>query len=211
MTNEAILQIEFIIVIHTHPIHLLYHRAEGDLQRREYEQQYSLEYNITVLRNQLLHFPVVVAICKKEGETQPQQRCQYANRNSGNQYMLSIHRKQTYNRNYHYTRLFHSLSSHSAILQHCYSIEMARNSSPLHLRIPTLFLLAMHRIHNHVHTIKSALHSLRNNASLKNEVTIDDIIPFYVTRRAAHSLPTSGEYGQLHSTLVPCSRYYHSI
>ena len=65
MTNEAILQIEFIVTAHIHAIHLLYHRAEGDLQRREYEQQYGLEYNVAVLHNQFLHLPVVAAICKK--------------------------------------------------------------------------------------------------------------------------------------------------
>ena len=35
--NEAIFEMEYIIVTHIHAIHLLYHRAEGDLQRREYE------------------------------------------------------------------------------------------------------------------------------------------------------------------------------
>ena len=35
VTNEAIFQMEYIIVTHIHAIHLLYHRVEGDLQRRE--------------------------------------------------------------------------------------------------------------------------------------------------------------------------------
>ncbi len=125
--------------------------------------------------------------------------------------MLSVHRKQTYNRNYHYTCLFHSLSSHSAISQYCHSIETARNSSPLHLRISTLFLLARHRIHYHVHTIINALHSLRDDATLKNEVAIYDAIPFYVTRRTDHLLPTRGYNRKLQSAFIPCSRYYHSI
>ena len=125
--------------------------------------------------------------------------------------MLSIHRKQAYNRNYHCTCLFHSYSCNSEILQHRHSIETAMNSSLLHLRIPTLFLLARHRIHYHVHTIINALHSLRNNATLKNEVAIHDIILFCVTRRTGHSLPTRGDDRKLHSSLIPCSRYYHSI
>ena len=65
MTNEAIFQMECIVTVHTHAIHLLYHRAEGDLQRREYALQYGLKYNVAVLHNQLLHLPVVVAFCKK--------------------------------------------------------------------------------------------------------------------------------------------------
>lgn len=125
--------------------------------------------------------------------------------------MLSVHRKQTYNRNYHYTCLFHSFSSHSAISQYCHSTEMARNSSSLHLRIPTLFLLARHRIHYHVHTIKNEHHSLRDNATLKNEMAIHDAIPFYVTRRTGHSLPTRGDDRKLQSAFIPCSRYYHSL
>ena len=36
VTNEAIFQIQHIVVNHTHAIHLLYHRVEGDLHRREY-------------------------------------------------------------------------------------------------------------------------------------------------------------------------------
>ncbi len=62
MTNEAIFQMECIVTVHTHAIHTLYHRAEVDLQRREYAQQYGSEYNAAVLHNQLLHFPVVLAI-----------------------------------------------------------------------------------------------------------------------------------------------------
>ena len=69
MRNEAILQIDHIVAVHTHAIHPLYHRAEGDLQRREYAHQYGSEYNAAVLHNQFLHFPVVVAICKKGIET----------------------------------------------------------------------------------------------------------------------------------------------
>ena len=69
MTNEAMLQMKYIVAVHTHPIHLLYHRAEGDLQRREYAQQYGSEYNVVVLYNQFLHFPVVVTTCKKDRET----------------------------------------------------------------------------------------------------------------------------------------------
>ena len=62
MTNEAIFQMECIITVHINAIHLLYHIVEGDLQRREYAQQYGSEYNAAVLHNQLLHFPVVLAI-----------------------------------------------------------------------------------------------------------------------------------------------------
>ena len=69
MRNEAIFEMEYIIVTHIHAIHLLYHRAEGDLQRREYAQQYGSEYNAAVLYKQLLHLPVAVAICKKDRET----------------------------------------------------------------------------------------------------------------------------------------------
>ena len=69
MTNEAIFQMECIVTVHTHAIHTLYHRAEVDLQRREYAQQYGSEYNVVVLYNQFLHFPVVVATCKKDRET----------------------------------------------------------------------------------------------------------------------------------------------
>ena len=125
--------------------------------------------------------------------------------------MLSVHRKQTYNRNNHYTCLFHSFSSHSAITNYTHSIETARNSSPLHLRMPTLFLLERQRIHSHTHVIINALHSRRDNTLLKNEVAIHDVIPFYVTQRTGHSLPTRGDDRKLHSSLVPCSRYYHSI
>ena len=64
--NEAISQMEYIVPVHIHAIHLLYHRAEGDLQRREYAQQYASEYNVAVLYKQLFHFPVVAAICKKD-------------------------------------------------------------------------------------------------------------------------------------------------
>ena len=69
MTNEAIFKMECIVAVHIHAIHLLYHRAEGDLQRREYAQQYGLGYDAAVLYNQFLHFPVVVATCKKDRET----------------------------------------------------------------------------------------------------------------------------------------------
>ena len=69
MTNEAIFKMECIVAVHIHAIHLLYHRAEGDLQRREYAQQYGLEYNSVVPHNQLPHFSVAVAICKKDRET----------------------------------------------------------------------------------------------------------------------------------------------
>ena len=69
MTNEAIFQMECIVAVHTHSIHTLYHRAEGELQKREYAQQYGSEYNIAVLYNHLLHLPAVVAICKKDRKT----------------------------------------------------------------------------------------------------------------------------------------------
>ena len=69
VTNEAIFKMGCIVITHIHAIHLLYHRAEGDLQGREYAQQYGSEYNVVVLYNQLLHFPVVVATCKKDRET----------------------------------------------------------------------------------------------------------------------------------------------
>ena len=95
--------------------------------------------------------------------------------------------------------------------QYSHSIQTAMNSSPLHPRIPTLFLLARHRIHNHTHIITNALHSLRDNASLKNDVAIHDVIPFCVILRKGHSLPTRGDNRKLHSTLIPCSRYYRSI
>ena len=67
--NEAIFQMEFTVTVHFHAIHLLYHRTEGVHQRREYAQQYGSEYNPAVLHNQFLHFPVVVATCKKDRET----------------------------------------------------------------------------------------------------------------------------------------------
>ena len=67
--NEAIFQMEFTVTVHIHAIHLLYHRTEGDLQGREYAQQYGSEYNVVVLYNQFLHFPVVVTTCKKDRET----------------------------------------------------------------------------------------------------------------------------------------------
>ena len=67
--NEAIFQMEYIIVTYIHAFYLLYHRVEGDLQRREYAQQYGSEYNIAVPNNHLLHLPVVAAICKKGKET----------------------------------------------------------------------------------------------------------------------------------------------
>ena len=35
VTNEAIFKMGCIVITHIHAIHLLYHRAEGDLQRRE--------------------------------------------------------------------------------------------------------------------------------------------------------------------------------
>ena len=69
VTNKAIFQMGCIVITHIHAIHLLYHRAEGDLQRREYAQQYGSEYNAAVLYKQLLHLPVAVAICKKDRET----------------------------------------------------------------------------------------------------------------------------------------------
>ena len=69
VTNEAIFKMGCIVITHIHAIHLLYHRAEGDLQKREYAQQYGSEYNPAVLHNQLLHLPVVAAICKKGTET----------------------------------------------------------------------------------------------------------------------------------------------
>ena len=69
MTNEAIFQMECIVRVHSHAIYTLYHRAEVELQRREYAQQYGSEYNAAVLYNHLLHLPAVVAICKKDRET----------------------------------------------------------------------------------------------------------------------------------------------
>ena len=69
MTNKAIFQIEHIVAVHIHAIHLIYHRVEGDLQRREYALQYGLKYNVAVLYKQLLHLPVAVATCKKDRET----------------------------------------------------------------------------------------------------------------------------------------------
>ena len=69
VTNEAIFQIEHIVAVHIHAIHLIYHRVEGDLQRREYAQQYGSEYNPAVLHNQRILLPVVVATCKKNRET----------------------------------------------------------------------------------------------------------------------------------------------
>ena len=69
VTNEAIFKMGCIVITHIHAIHLLYHRAEGDLQRREYAHQYGSEYNSAVLHNQLLHLPVVAAICKKDRKT----------------------------------------------------------------------------------------------------------------------------------------------
>ena len=69
MRNEAIFQMECIVVIQAHAIHLLYHRVEGDMQRREYAHQYDTEYNEAVLHNQFLLLPVVVAIRKKGKET----------------------------------------------------------------------------------------------------------------------------------------------
>ena len=124
--------------------------------------------------------------------------------------MLSVHRKQTYNRNYHCPRLSHSLSSPSAITNKTHSVEVVRNYSPLHPHSPTPFLLARHRIHYHVHIIINALHSLRDNATLKNEVTTLVIIPFYGIMATIHSSSTSGDYRKLHSTLITCSRYCHS-
>ena len=85
------------------------------------------------------------------------------------------------------------------------------NSSPLHLRAPTPFLLARHRIHGHVHIITNTLHSLRDNATRKNVVAIHCIIQFRVILRKGHSLQTNGDERKLQSTLIPCSRYYHSI
>ena len=64
--HEAIFQMKYIVSVHIHAIHPLYHRAEGDLQRREYAQQYASEYNVAVLYKQHFHFPVVAAICKKD-------------------------------------------------------------------------------------------------------------------------------------------------
>ena len=69
MANEAIFHLEYIIVTHIHAFYLLYHRAEGELQKREYAQQYGSEYNVAVLYNHLLHLPAVVAICKKDRKT----------------------------------------------------------------------------------------------------------------------------------------------
>ena len=69
MTNEAIFKMEYIMVIHFHTIHLLNHRTEGELQGREYAQQYASEYNPAVLYNHLLLLPGVVATCKKDRET----------------------------------------------------------------------------------------------------------------------------------------------
>ena len=69
MTNEAIFKMGCIVITHIHAIHLLYHRAEGDLQKREYAQQYGSEYNPAVLHNQRILLPVVVATCKKDRET----------------------------------------------------------------------------------------------------------------------------------------------
>ena len=67
--NEAIFKMGCIVITHIHAFYLLYHRAEGDLQRREYVHQYGAEYNPAVPNNQLLLLPVVAAICKKERET----------------------------------------------------------------------------------------------------------------------------------------------
>ena len=50
-----------------------------------------------------------------------------------------------------------------------------------------------------------------NSASRKTVVAIHDVIPFYVILRIGHSLSTRGDDRKLHSTFVPCSRYYHSI
>ena len=69
MTNEAIFKMGCIMVIHFHTIHLLYHRTEGELQGREYAQQYGLGYDAAVLYNQLHLLPAVVATCKKDRET----------------------------------------------------------------------------------------------------------------------------------------------
>ena len=69
VTNEAIFKMGCIVITHIHAIHLLYHRAEGDLQKREYAQQYGSEYNPAVLHNQRILLPVVVATCKKDRET----------------------------------------------------------------------------------------------------------------------------------------------
>ena len=124
--------------------------------------------------------------------------------------MLSVHRKQTYNRNYHCPRLSHSLSSPSAITNKTHSVEVVRNYSPLHPHSPTPFLLARHRIHYHVHIIINALHSLRDNATRKNVVSIHCIIQFRVILRKGHSLQTNGDERKLQSTLIPCSRYCHS-
>ena len=68
MRNEARIQMKCIVAVHIHAIHLLYHRAEGDLQRREYAQQYGLGYDAAVLYNQLHLLPAVVATCKKDRE-----------------------------------------------------------------------------------------------------------------------------------------------
>ena len=69
VTNKAIFKMKYIVAVHIHAIHLLYHRAEGELQKREYAQQYGSEYNPAVLHNHLLHLPAVVAICKKDRKT----------------------------------------------------------------------------------------------------------------------------------------------
>ena len=69
VTNEAIFKMGCIVITHIHAIHLLYHRVEGDLQRRDYALQYGLKYNVAVLYKQLLHLPVAVATCKKDRET----------------------------------------------------------------------------------------------------------------------------------------------
>ena len=69
VTNKAIFQIECIVAVHIHAIHLIFHRVEGDLQRREYALKYGSKYNPDVLHNQLLLLHVVPAICKKNRET----------------------------------------------------------------------------------------------------------------------------------------------
>ena len=67
------------------------------------------------------------------------------------------------------------------------------NTSPLHPRTSTLFLLERQGIHNHIHIITNTLHSLWDNATLKNEVAIHDAIPFYVMMRKSCSLPASDD------------------
>ena len=137
-------------------------------------KQYGSEYNPAVLHNQLLLLPVVVATCKKDRETQPQQKCQHAIKNILQPYSFSIHGKQAHKRNHTYTRLFRSFASYSAIPQYSHSIETALNSSPLHLRTtlpPTLNKTSNPSPHSnnhkfmHLYSVRSLFCSKTHNSS----------------------------------------------